>query len=83
MYSLDESNPSAALRVWDHMGTLYDVTPESRGFAVMRSTLHVTRRSAVRHFAEMGTAMTESLDRARRRTYEQLEKSPIVNEGDM
>jgi hypothetical protein len=33
--------------------------------------------------AEMGTAMTESLDRARRRTYEQLEKSPTVNEGDM
>ncbi|KAH9970001.1 hypothetical protein BGW80DRAFT_1334121 [Lactifluus volemus] len=113
MRALDESNPSAALRVWDHMGTLYNVTPDARAFTVMLDAArHATlggetfkgalqelgfskfpfrwRLPFLSHHrdhddepAELATAVTESLDRARRRTYEQLEQSLVVNKGDM
>ena len=114
MRALDASNPSTALHVWDHMGILYDVTPDVHAFTVMLdAACHVTLGGETfkgtlqelglskfcfrwrlpflsRHHydhddehAEMGTTVTKSLDHAHCRTYEQLEKSLTVNEGDM
>lgn len=45
MRILSVTNPSAALRVWDYMGILYDATPDARTFAVM---LDSARRATLR-----------------------------------
>jgi hypothetical protein len=43
MRALSASNLSAALRVWDHMGIFYDVTPDACTFTVMLDAArHVT-----------------------------------------
>ena len=105
MRVLSVTNPSAALRVWEYMGILYDTTPDALAFTSM---LNAARRATLygESFAgamqELGfdfqfrlpftkPAMaalpeltdTGSLDGARRKAYEKLEKSLVVNEGDM
>ena len=43
MRVLGATNPSAALRLWDHMGTLYDATPDAHAFtAMLNAARHAT-----------------------------------------
>jgi hypothetical protein len=113
MRVLRVTSPSASLQLWEHMGILYDVTPNALSFTIMLDAArHATLRGdsfagamqelgfdlrlrlpfskpdmtivAPRSGTEESTAMgPESLERARRRSYEKFERSLSVNEGDM
>ena len=113
MRVLSLTNPSAALRLWEHMGLLYVVTPNALSFtAMLNAARYATLNgdSFAGAMQELGfdlrlrlpfskpdktvvsqsgtemestTVSPETLDRARRRRYKMLEKSLVVNEGDM
>ena len=105
MRALSFTNPSAALRVWEHMGVLYDTTPDAYAFTSMLNAARwatLYGESFVGAIQELGfnfqfclpftkpaiAAPPESTDAgslnvARRKAYELLEKSFVVKEGDM
>ncbi|KAI9508051.1 hypothetical protein F5148DRAFT_1284463 [Russula earlei] len=104
MRVLSMTNPSAALRLWEHMGILYDATPDALAFtAMLDAARHATLNgeSFAGAMQELGFDFrfrlpfstpevtvepqlgAESLDRARRRSYETLKASLAVDEGDM
>ena len=112
MRVLRVTNPSAALQLWEHMGILYDVTPNALSFTIMLDAARLAtirgdsfagamqelgfdlrlrlpfsnpdKTTAARSGTEESTVVgPESLDRARCRSYEKLERAFAVNEGDM